>query len=301
MQPGVRTSHRIFKRAAVALAFALAPLSSAQHEADGLREAPRALANGPTALPLDVAQETPETPPPAENPGQATDAQDTFADRTSESATPIFAERGQLTSTGNATVPAVRPSSGGWGVVRTLGALAIVVGLVLALRSAAKWLAARAPSLGSQLTAGGRAPSGLLEVLGRYPVARGQKLVLLRLDRRILLLNQTSDGFSTLAELTDPEDVASILTKVRDQEGESIAARFTSVLHDMERDPTVAGDAEPIDVDEVADHPRSVRRALQQHEVQQADDARIVEPKVTPRSGADVLADRLRSMRERWA
>lgn len=271
--------------------------SFAQHEADGMREAPRALANGPSALPIEPPQALPGASPTAAEMSQTPATQ---TSPPSEATTLLLGASAIPPGTGADALPAPSGAHGGWGVARTLGALAVVVGLVLVLRAAARWLAVRAPTLGSQLTAGGRAPSGLLEVLGRYPVARGQKLVLLRLDRRVLLLSQTSDGFSTLAELTDPEEVASILTKARDQEGESIAARFTSVMRSMEHDPDLSPAGEVIEIEAPAAHPRSVRLALQQERAL-AHDTSIVEPKLAPTTGAQALVERLRSMRERWA
>ena len=99
---------------------------------------------------------------------------------------------------------------------------------------------------------GGRAPAGVLEVLGRYPVARGATLVLLRVDRRVLLLSQASGGrfglstsFSTLCEMDDADDVASILTKTRDDAGESMSKRFQSLLERFDRGATSAADASP--------------------------------------------------------
>jgi hypothetical protein len=76
----------------------------------------------------------------------------------------------------------------------------------------------------------------VLEVLGRYPVGRGANLVLLKLDRRVLLLCQLhgkggpQGAMSTLCEITDPEEVASILVKTRDAQGETLARKFQGVL-----------------------------------------------------------------------
>lgn len=102
--------------------------------------------------------------------------------------------------------------------VRTVLALAGVVGLILALA----WLARRMASTGAMgLMGPAKAPSGVLEMLGRYPVGPKQSLVLLRFDRRVLLCQQSGGGrgtpasMTTLAELTDPEDVASVLVKTR--------------------------------------------------------------------------------------
>ncbi len=62
--------------------------------------------------------------------------------------------------------------------------------------------------------AGSRRPSGVLEVLARYPVARAQQLVLLKLGRRIVLLHQSKTAMMTLSELTDPDEVAAMLGRV---------------------------------------------------------------------------------------
>lgn len=124
---------------------------------------------------------------------------------------------------------------------RTLFATGLVIGLAILLRTGVRRISARGGGLASQLGAGGRAPSGLLMVLGRFPIARGQTLVLLKIDRRVLLLCQGPSGFQTLTEITDPEEVASLLVKSRDEEGESLASRFTSMLHRAERDPSICG------------------------------------------------------------
>ena len=71
-----------------------------------------------------------------------------------------------------------------------LGVLALAVGVGAALRTVAR----RQGTLRATLGAGGRAPAGILEVLGRYPVGRGVTLILLKLDSRILLLSQSAGG-----------------------------------------------------------------------------------------------------------
>ena len=103
--------------------------------------------------------------------------------------------------------------------------------------------------------------SGVLSVLGRYPVARGTTLVLFRLDRRVLLVSQTKlTGLSrfgstttmqTLCEITDPAEVASILAKTGDASGPSasIAARFEAELEEASKmtpeTPIIKGDPMP--------------------------------------------------------
>ncbi len=123
-------------------------------------------------------------------------------------------------------------SSGGW--TRSLASVALVVGLILVLAAAARFLSRRSGSVAAMMGPGGRAPSGVIEVLARYPVGRGQVLVLLRIDRRVLLLSQNvsakGGGFTTLSQFDDPSEVAAILRQTRDEASESVSARFRQAM-----------------------------------------------------------------------
>lgn len=123
-------------------------------------------------------------------------------------------------------------ASGGW--VRSLASVALVVGLILVLAAAARFLSRRSGSVAAMMGPGGRAPSGVIEVLARYPVARGQVLVLLRIDRRVLLLSQNMSGkgggFTTLSQFDDPSEVAALLRQTRDEASESVSARFRQAM-----------------------------------------------------------------------
>lgn len=128
----------------------------------------------------------------------------------------------------------------GWGI-RTVLALLAVLSLIFIGATVVRRLAVFGGDLACSLGPGGRAPSGVLSVLGRYPVGGGERLVLLKIDRRVLLLSQSvgrwrspGSGFRTLCEITDPEEVASILVKTRDEQGDSIASRFRSLLQGEE-------------------------------------------------------------------
>ncbi len=135
-----------------------------------------------------------------------------------------------------------RPLSEGW--LQTLMALSGVVLLILGLGQLYKRLARAQGGLAGRLGAGGSAPTGILEVIGRYPVSRGMTLVVMKFDRRVLLVaHGASSGrgkigrassMRTLCELTDPEDVASVLLKARSASGESIAQSFERALRDAD-------------------------------------------------------------------
>lgn len=125
---------------------------------------------------------------------------------------------------------------GGGGVGRTVAALAGVLGMIVVIAAIIRKVSRQHGGLSGLVGPGGKAPSGVVYVLARYPLGGGQTLILLKIERRILLLcsgrgrGVSSPTMATLAEFTDPEDVASLVIKTRDQEGESISSRFRSLL-----------------------------------------------------------------------
>lgn len=133
---------------------------------------------------------------------------------------------------------ASQPPATNAGFGRTALALGGVLALVIACGWAARAVARKAGGGGGILSAlgpGGRSPSGVLEVLGRFPVGRGSTLVLLKMDRRVLLLNHNTSrmgggAMNTLCEVTDPEEVASLLLRTRDADGDTLARRFQGLL-----------------------------------------------------------------------
>jgi flagellar biogenesis protein FliO len=120
--------------------------------------------------------------------------------------------------------------TGGGGITQTIASLGMVLGLILAIGAGARKLMRSRSGIAGALNAMGASPSpaGILDVLGRYPLSRGTSLVLLKVDRRVLLLVQPTPGPrmrggsplpATLCEITDPDDVASIMIKSNEAEG----------------------------------------------------------------------------------
>ena len=123
-------------------------------------------------------------------------------------------------------MPAVSP--GVAELIRIGGGLGAVLLLVVVLRL---WL--RAHGMGS--VAAGR-PSGVLEILARYPVTRGQTLVVIRFGRRIVLVHQSGGTMQTLSELSDQNEVAQMLGRLESGASGRDAERFRSVLERFERE-----------------------------------------------------------------
>lgn len=87
-------------------------------------------------------------------------------------------------------------------VPRVLAALGVVIGLIFFLR----WLGKKyVPSL-----AGGRA-AGVVRVLSRAPVSPKQQVLLVQVGRRVLVVADNGTQMSALSEITDADEVASLL------------------------------------------------------------------------------------------
>jgi flagellar biogenesis protein FliO len=83
-------------------------------------------------------------------------------------------------------------------VLSMFGSLAVVIGLFLGL----VWLLRRGAPKAARLL-----PAGVVEVLGRSPLAGRQQMHVIRFGTRLLLVTVSPDGAETLAEITEPAEV----------------------------------------------------------------------------------------------
>lgn len=102
---------------------------------------------------------------------------------------------------------------GGFDVPRVLLALAIVIGLIILLRVLARWLIPGAAAPRS---------SGAVRLLSRSAIAPKQQILLVQVGRRILVVGDSGPHMSPLAEMNDPEEVASLVAQI---ESEKSSAR----------------------------------------------------------------------------
>jgi flagellar biogenesis protein FliO len=106
-------------------------------------------------------------------------------------------------------------------VMNTLTALGIVISLVLL----ARWAYTRF---------GGRVAvrsSPVIEVLSRTSVAPRNHVLLLRVGSRVLVVSDSPGGMRTLADLNDPQEVASLIGAVAAARDNSLSRNFTRMLH----------------------------------------------------------------------
>src|SRR5436190_3001800 len=115
--------------------------------------------------------------------------------------------------------------------IRVGGALAAVIGLALIAKIALRRAGGILP--------GADRPSGVVEILARYPIARGQHLILLKLARRIMLLHQSGSNMNTICELTDPDEVAALLARLEAGSSGRSAEKFKQVLRGFESEHDV--------------------------------------------------------------
>ncbi|MEM1110060.1 MAG: flagellar biosynthetic protein FliO [Planctomycetota bacterium] len=110
-------------------------------------------------------------------------------------------------------------SGGGW-ALSTLAALGVVIGLIFA----ARWAYTK---LGGAVVA---RPSPVVEVLSRTPVAPKNHVLLLRVGQRVLVVGDSSSGLNTLADVDDPEEVASLLQSVSAHGERSASKSFNALV-----------------------------------------------------------------------
>lgn len=115
----------------------------------------------------------------------------------------------------------LQASGSGWGMTKTILALAFVVVLILVGRQLMlRWM-------GRPATVN---KSRAVEVLSRVSVGPRQHVVLLRMGDRILVVADSAGQMRPLANIDEPEEVASILKNVTTSRPSSISQGFGQML-----------------------------------------------------------------------
>ncbi|MCI0631620.1 MAG: flagellar biosynthetic protein FliO [Phycisphaerales bacterium] len=107
-------------------------------------------------------------------------------------------------------------------LMRVAGAMVIVVGLLLGVR-----LVLRRVGTG---IGGAMRGEGAIEIVARYPVARGQRLLLVRLANRIVLVHQSGSSMTALSEIAEPAEVEEVLSQVGGSGGSGAGQRVASLF-----------------------------------------------------------------------
>ena len=124
------------------------------------------------------------------------------------------------TQPGSTTSSLVR-STPGLDVKRVFYSLAIVLCLIVGLRYGGKLLFPGAQSFKA---------SRAVQVVSRNVIAPKQQVLVLQVGRRVVVVGDTGQHLNTLCEITDPDEVASLLGQIRDAERDPVAKTFSSLF-----------------------------------------------------------------------
>jgi flagellar biogenesis protein FliO len=123
--------------------------------------------------------------------------------------------------------PEQSPYSTSLDIRRVALALGIVLGLVFVCRWAARWMF---PGV-----AAGRS-SQVMKVLSRSVIAPKQQLLLVQVGRRLVVVGDCGQQMNALAEISDPDEVASLLGQLRAQPEASESSKPFAPLLGRARD-----------------------------------------------------------------
>ena len=140
---------------------------------------------------------------------------------------PVDAEAIRRPSTAAVSGNSSVPTSQGLELSRVGAALAIVIALILGLRWGGKKLFG--PTVMGHST---RA----VQVLARSPVSARQSILLVRVGRRVLVVGDSGAQMNRLTEITDPDEVASLVGQLRDEQPGYSAGAFGKLFHRAAQD-----------------------------------------------------------------
>jgi len=173
----------------------------------------------------------------------------------------------------NVAVPIVKPQ--GMDYPRVLGALGIVIGLIFVLRWGGRFLFPGAA---------GRGASRAIEVLSRSPLSPKQQVLLIRVGRRLVVVGDTGSQMNALCEITDPDEIASLVGQLRDEKSSATPRAFGALFGTSRGMFEAATDVAP---------PEEQRSSLRDAEDEAA-------PAASAREELNGLRDRVRMLAEQF-
>ncbi|HZL35957.1 MAG TPA: flagellar biosynthetic protein FliO [Tepidisphaeraceae bacterium] len=135
---------------------------------------------------------------------------------------PIVRNRNKATAD---AAPGQKPS--GLGLPRVAAALAGVIGLILLLRWAGGKLS-RQPGVGRA--------SSAVQVLVRAPVSGRQQVLLLKVGKRILVVGDSGSQMNPLSEITDADEVATLIGMLGGDKSDFASKTFDKVFRRARRE-----------------------------------------------------------------
>ena len=140
-------------------------------------------------------------------------------------------------------------------VLQVAAALAIVIGLIFIGKALAR-----------RFMPGAKAGNGkgVIEILARYPIAKNQSLVLVRIGSQIVTLNQGKDQSHSVLVISDPNEVAKIVGQIEGTHPKSIQAGFNRLLANARMDLENTDGAEKEDFEATSMEPQNLDSQLEE-------------------------------------
>jgi flagellar biogenesis protein FliO len=138
-------------------------------------------------------------------------AEDARSDGPSRS---ITRDRSGLSTSQPTARTGTNPAAPVFDIKRVGYALAIVLGLIFAMRWGGKWLFPQ--------SAGQRA-SRAVQVLARNVISPKQQLLVIRVGQRLIVVGDSGQQMNALCEITDPDETAALLGQIEGERREPIA------------------------------------------------------------------------------
>jgi len=139
------------------------------------------------------------------------------------------------------TAPTSRDGAAGW--IASLWQKFEVMPIALLLASLGV-VALLLRAIAARPMRGAGRPEGVIEMLARYPVGRGQQIVLMRVGRRVIVTHQADRSMRTLMETSDADEVAELIAKAKSPGGDL----FARLLDRKQREIDPFADAEMVDL-----------------------------------------------------
>jgi len=145
---------------------------------------------------------------------------------------------------------AAPPGAAGWWL-NTAWALALVVVIIVALRFVLQRLGHGSAT---------RQNAAVMEIVGRVSTGPRSAVLALRVGHRIVIVGQTANGLSPLADVSDPNEVAEVLAAAATHRSGSVSRGFATIFNHANRsydeaihNPNEAGDLAEFDIDRARD------------------------------------------------
>jgi flagellar biogenesis protein FliO len=117
--------------------------------------------------------------------------------------------------------PAAGPQPGRLDLPRVAGSLVIVIALIYATR----WMLRKLAPATARSTA-----SRAVQVLSRNVISSKQKVLILQVGRRLIVVGDNGQQLSTLCEITDSQESAALLAQLRRESDQPASKTFSALL-----------------------------------------------------------------------